>query len=114
MVTVVVLLLTSGLGYRFYHQPKLDVDTVAPQTIVAPTSASVEDIETTEKKRLEERSGVFPAVRVDPAANQQIQQLLRQHLERGNSIRETLGEFPFARTSVLSMATQIYSFGQKS
>lgn len=108
MLTVVVLLLTSGLGYRFYHQPKLDVDTVAPQTIVAPASASVEDVETTEKKRLEARSGVFPAVRVDPAANQQIQQLLRLHLERGNSIRATLGEFPFVRTSVLSTATQIY------
>ncbi|HEY9643554.1 MAG TPA: hypothetical protein V6C57_23905 [Coleofasciculaceae cyanobacterium] len=59
-------------------------------------------------ERLEARSGVFPAVRVDLAANQQIQQLFRQHLERGNSIRATLGEFPFARTSVLSTATQIY------
>ena len=108
MLLVAVPLLTSGLGYRFYHQPKLDVDTVAPQTIVAPASASVEDVETTEKKRLEARSGVFPAVRIDLEANQQMQQLLQQHLERGNSIREALGAFPFAKTSVLSTSTQIY------
>lgn len=108
MVLAAVLLLTSGLGYRFYHQPRLDVDTIAPQTIAAPASASIEDVETTEKKRREARSGVFPAVRIDLDANQQMQQLLQQRLERGHTIRQALGKFPFVKTSTLSTTTQIY------
>jgi membrane-associated HD superfamily phosphohydrolase len=33
---VILLLLTSELGYRFYQQSKLAVGKVAPQTIIAP------------------------------------------------------------------------------
>ncbi|HTL88440.1 MAG TPA: HDIG domain-containing protein [Leptolyngbya sp.] len=107
-LTIAVVLLTSGLGYRFYYQPRLDVDKVAPQTIVAPTSASIEDTDTTEENRRIARSGVLPAVQIDAAANQQMQRLLQQRLDRGNEIRNALGDFPFANTSILSTATQIY------
>lgn len=108
ILSVTLLLLTSGLGYRFYYQPKLAVGRVAPQTIVAPTSAKIEDTETTEEKQREARRGVLPAVRVDLEANQQIKQMLQQQLERGNSIRNALGSFPFTQTSILSTATQVY------
>ena len=103
-----VLVLTSGLGYRFYNQPKLDVGTIAPQTIVAPASARVEDVRTTEAKRQEARRNALPGMAVDRRANQQMQQNLQQLLARGNRLRQILGSFPFTKTSVLSTGTQIY------
>jgi hypothetical protein len=108
LLILVLLCLTYGLGYRFFHQPRLDVGKIAPQTIWAPASASVEDTQTTQEKREAAQQGVFPAVRVDATANQQIQQQLKQWIDRGNQIRSTLGGFPFTSTAILSTGTQIY------
>lgn len=103
-----VLVLTSGLGYRFYNQPKLDVGTIAPQTIIAPASARVEDVKTTEAKREEARRNALPGMAVDRQANQQMQQNLQQILASGHRFRQILGPFPFTKTSILSTGTQIY------
>jgi putative nucleotidyltransferase with HDIG domain len=103
-----VLVLTSGLGYRFYNQPKLDVGTIAPQTIVAPASARVQDVKTTEAKREEARRNALPGMAVDRQANQQMQQNLQQILASGHRFRQILGLFPFTKTSILSTGTQIY------
>ncbi|WP_206602864.1 HD family phosphohydrolase [Leptolyngbya ohadii] len=108
ILVAVLLLLTSGLGYRFYRQPKLVVGKVAPQTIVAPAAATVEDVEVTQEKRREVRRGILPAVSVDPDITQQIQQGLQQQLEQGTQIRQALGSFPYTKTSALSTPVQIY------
>ncbi|OUL25759.1 hypothetical protein BV375_22280 [Nostoc sp. 106C] len=108
MFVFVVLSLSSGLGYRFYNQPKLDVGKIAPQTLTAPSSANVEDVKTTEEKRREARSGASAVWVVDPQANEEIHQNLQQLLAKANQIREKLGNFPFFKTSVLSIATQTY------
>ncbi|WP_096590488.1 HDIG domain-containing metalloprotein [Calothrix sp. NIES-2098] len=108
MFLLVVLSLSSGLGYRFYDQPQLDVGKIAPQTLIAPISARVEDVKTTEEKRREARSGASAVWVVDKQVNEQIHQNLQHLLMQGGKIREKLGNFPFVKTSVLSTATQTY------
>lgn len=108
MFVLVVLSLSSGLGYRFYNQPKLDVGKIAPQTLTAPISAHVEDVKTTEERRREARSGASAVWVVDQQVNEEIHQKLQELLAQGNKIREKLGSFPFVKTSVLSTATQTY------
>lgn len=108
MFIFVVLSLSSGLGYRFYNQPELDVGKISPQTLSAPYSVTVEDTKTTEQRRSEARSGALAVWIVDPEANGQIQQNLEQLLAKGNRIRQDLGSFPFVKTSILSTTTQTY------
>jgi len=108
MFIFVVLSLSSGLGYRFYNQPELDVGKISPQTLSAPYSVTVEDTKTTEQRRSEARSGALAVWIVDPEANGQIQQNLEQLLAKGNQIRQDLGNFPFVTTSILSTTTQTY------
>ncbi|MBD2341863.1 HDIG domain-containing protein [Calothrix sp. FACHB-156] len=108
MLMLVVISLSSGLGYRFYNQPQLDVGKVAPQTLTAPNSAHIEDVKTTAEQRREARSGALAVWVVDSQVNEQIKQHLQQLLAQGEQIREQVGKFPFVQTSVLSTATQTY------
>jgi len=105
-LVMAVISLTSALGHRFYNQPKLDVDTLAPATIRAPRNATVADPKTTEIKQKAARRGSIPVLMIDAAVNHQIFQDLRQKIEQINQYRRIAGQFPF--TSVLSTATQIY------
>lgn len=103
-----VIALTVVLGHRFYNQPRLSVGTIAPQTITAPYSARVEDVETTRAERKAARSVSVPVLTIDRAVNQQIQAQLQQALDWGNEIRFSAGNFPFVETSVLSKSVQHY------
>jgi cyclic-di-AMP phosphodiesterase PgpH len=105
-LVMAVISLTSAMGHRFYNQPKLDVGTVAPTTIIAPQDASIEDTKTTEAKQKAARRGLVPVLMIDPLVNHQIHQDLGQKVEQINQSRRIAGEFPF--TSVLSTSTQNY------
>jgi len=107
-LALVVISLTSAIGHRFYNEPQLDVNTIAPQTIRAPESASVVDTETTETKRQEARTGAVPVLMVDPAVNQEIYRALQRLFARGDELRQQAGPLPYIETSVLSTATQRY------
>ncbi|MBD1865805.1 HDIG domain-containing protein [Cyanobacteria bacterium FACHB-471] len=103
---LVVVSLTSAIGHRFYNEPKLDVNTIAPQTIRAPESASVVDSETTETKRQDARTGAVPVLMVNQAVNQEIYQTLQRLFARGDELRQQAGPLPYIETSVLSTGTQ--------
>ncbi|XWK86052.1 MAG: HDIG domain-containing metalloprotein [Phormidium sp.] len=105
-LVMAMISLTSAMGHRFYNQPKLDVDTLAPATIVAPRDAKVADPKTTEVKQKAARRGLIPVLMVDPNVNHQIYQELQQKIQQINQSRRIAGQFPF--TSVLSTASQIY------
>ncbi len=105
---IAVASLTTVLGYRFYNQPKLVVGTVAPQTILAPEDATVEDTKTTEAKRKAARRNLAPALMVDRTVDGKIYQQLQQSIDKINSLRQLLAPFPFANTSTLSISTQLY------
>lgn len=108
IVVVAVLSLTGVVGYRFYNEPRLDVGTVAPQTIRAPLTATVEDLKTTEERRREARTGAVSVLMLDSTANQQIQRNLAQALKQGSELRQKAGEIPFMPVTMLSMPTQLY------
>lgn len=108
LALVAVVSLSSTLGHRFYNQPKLDVGTKAPQTIKAPATASVPDYKTTEEQRKAARIGAVAILMLDPAVNRQIDQELQQFLQHGSDLREAVGPFPFAKSSALSLAVQVY------
>jgi cyclic-di-AMP phosphodiesterase PgpH len=43
LALLALLTLTGTIGYRFYNEPRLTINTRAPQTIYAPRAAVVED-----------------------------------------------------------------------
>lgn len=108
LLLVAVLSLTSAIGYRFYNEPQLRADTIAPQTLRAPDSAEVVDTKTTEANRKAARVAAVPVLQLDQAANQDIYQSLQRLLERGNSLRQQAGAFPYIEPTALSTGTQKY------
>lgn len=108
LYAIAVVTLTSTIGYRFYNEPQLAVDTIAPQTLRAPQSASVVDVKTTEDNRTAARLGAVPVLMVDPTVNQRIYQNIQRLLDQGDSLRQQSGTFPFITTSNLSTSTQHY------
>lgn len=108
VLVVAVMSLTSSMGHHFYNQPKLDVGTIAPNTILAPFDAKVEDSKATESKRKEARQGLVPVLTIDSEANQEIYQKLQQTIDRIDEVRQQIGAFPYIKTSILSISTQLY------
>ena len=111
LAVVAVVSLSSTLGHRFYNQPKLDVGTKAPQTIKAPASAKIPDYKTTEEQRSSARIGAVAILMLDRTVDRQIDRELQQFWEHGSELRQVVGPFPFARTSALSNAAQVYLRG---
>lgn len=103
---IVVVSLTSTIGYRFYNEPQLAVDTIAPQTLRAPDSAVVEDTKTTEENRKAARTGSIPVLMIDQSVNQEIYQSLQRLIDQGDDLRGEVGAFPFVETSILSINAQ--------
>ena len=103
-----VVSLISVMGNRFYNQPKLNVGTVAPQTIRAPYTVRVEDAKTTEEKRKAARTGSIPVLMLDNSITQKIYQELQQSLDKAEALRQKMGRFPFTETTFLSDSTQRY------
>jgi cyclic-di-AMP phosphodiesterase PgpH len=106
VLVLAVLSLTSTIGYRFYNDPQLAAETIAPQTLRAPESARVVDTRTTEANRKAARTGAVPVLMIDETINQEIYQSLQRLLEQGNELRQRAGAFPFVETSTLSTTTQ--------
>jgi cyclic-di-AMP phosphodiesterase PgpH len=100
--------LTTVLGHRFYNQPRLAIGTIAPQTITAPYSTRVEDIETTKAERKAARTFASPVLKINEVVNQQVETQLQKILTASNQSRQIAGSFPFVETSTLSISGQRY------
>ncbi|MGA1131808.1 MAG: HD family phosphohydrolase [Prochlorotrichaceae cyanobacterium] len=108
ILVVAVTSVTALMGQRFYDQPALDVGRIAPETIVAPDTVSIEDLQSTEEQRKAARTGAVPVLKMDTSINQQIYQDLQRILEQGDVVRQQLGAFPILPTSQVSANTQLY------
>ena len=84
---VAILSLTGLVGYRFYNQPLLSVDSLAPSTIIAPYSAEFIDEKTTEEKRKDVRSGLMPRLQRDEDLTQTLQKHREALLAQINHLR---------------------------
>jgi putative nucleotidyltransferase with HDIG domain len=103
-----ILILTAVMGQRFYNQPLLQVDTAAPQTVVAPADATVVDELATEEARKTARSGTVPVLVIDETSTQEITQNLNRLLRQGNNLRQIAAPFPAVSTDNLSTTVQAY------
>ncbi|GFZ95992.1 HD family phosphohydrolase [Okeania sp. KiyG1] len=106
LVVLTIASLTATIGQRYYSQPKLDEGTVAPQTILAPESATVPDNKVTEEQRKSARLGDITVLMINESVNQKVDKELAEILALGNQIREIVVNFPFVNTGILSTATQ--------
>uniref|UniRef100_A0ACD5GXL2 Uncharacterized protein n=1 Tax=Desertifilum tharense IPPAS B-1220 TaxID=1781255 RepID=A0ACD5GXL2_9CYAN len=97
LVAIAVVSLTSTIGYRFYNAPKLDVGTIAPETLFAPDDARVEDTKSTEERRKQERTGVIPVLMLNQVVNQEIYRELYNLLSRGTQLRLSAGTLSLPR-----------------
>lgn len=98
--------LTAVVGQRFYNQPELQVDTQAPDTIVAPADITLTDEQSTEEKRRAARNGVLRVLTLDQAASDTIERNLNNLFQQATGLRRQSGPFPFVETHMLSTAAQ--------
>jgi hypothetical protein len=108
LLVVAILALTGALGQRFYNQPRLRENTVAPETIRAPHPTQMEDIEATESKRQLARTIAGPVFVLDQQTNQQIRQHLQDIFQQVQGLRDRAGNFPFVSPERLPVPVQRY------
>jgi len=108
ILVLALLAFTGVIGYKLYNQPELRVGTLAPQTFIAPLTASIQNQEQTEAQLKAIKANPLPILMIDVLANAQINEHLKQLLDDGNEIRRNIGPFPFVDTSGLSILTQQY------
>jgi putative nucleotidyltransferase with HDIG domain len=103
-----VLALTTALGQRYYRQPELQVGTVVPEDIVAPSDVIVVDHETTETKRTAARNGTVPVLIPDKEVNVRVENSLNSLFQQAEILRRKAGRFPYIETLQVSSASQQY------
>ncbi|MCG5057457.1 MAG: HDIG domain-containing protein [Limnoraphis sp. WC205] len=108
LLFLAIVSLTGVMGVRFYNQPKLAVGREAPETILAPTDATVTDTRTTEERRKEALYGVVPVLVLNSVVNEEINHRIETVLEEGNIVREIAQPFPFVDSGILSTDAQSY------
>ncbi|MEO3705177.1 HD family phosphohydrolase [Trichormus azollae] len=103
-----VVSITSLIGHELYNQPQMKIGTIAPQTFIAPYTASIEDRQQTEANRKVAETNTHAILMINAQINEQINEHLRQILEDGNELRGVAGSFPFFDVSILSVPNQRY------
>jgi hypothetical protein len=107
-IILAILILTAALGQRFYNQPTLSVDTIAPTTLIAPATITLVDQQTTEENRKAARNGALKILVPDIELTFKIKQEVDDWLRQGTQIRQSAGKAPYVPTSILSTGTQQY------
>ncbi|MEB3217785.1 MAG: HDIG domain-containing protein [Nostocales cyanobacterium 94392] len=105
---IALVTMTGVMGYKLYNQPQLQEEAIASETIVAPYTASIENIHKTELLRETARDNSRQWLMVDKRINQTVEQNLQQLLQQGNEVRTTAGSFPFFDTKSLDPLIQSF------
>lgn len=108
VIILLVYLLTSVVGYRFYNQPQLNINSVAPETIRAPQSRSFIDWETTNQRKKDIQTAVVPVLQRDDVLTQNILVDLQHKLKDIEKLRKQAGNFPYISANIISTNTQKY------
>jgi cyclic-di-AMP phosphodiesterase PgpH len=101
----IVLIVSSAFGSKFYAQPQLKADDIAPQTIVAPYAEAIQDAAATKLKQQAARQ-VFPLFMLDPDKTNQSKRQLQQIFANSTKLRQQLGPFPIVAPHILAQADQ--------
>lgn len=108
MALLAVSTLTGMVSNRFYNQPELDMGTISPVKIVAPSNGEFFDEKSTEELRKKIRNGVIPVLKQDENISNSIELKLLQQFTQIEEIRKIKGNFPYLSTANLSIETQKY------
>lgn len=95
------LILSSAIGYRYYNEPQLTIETPAPQTIYAPAGALVEDKIATLEARKAARQAALNVFTISETLNKGIEADFKDLLQESQSLRRLAGPFPFADLGLL-------------
>lgn len=106
ILVLAVVSLTGAVGQRFYNEPRLAVGTPAPETIQAPQSATVKDMQATEEQREAVRQQILPVLMTDQGINRQVFLAIDAKLAQAEKFRSLAGPFPYAKTGLLSTSVQ--------
>ena len=105
-----VLLLATCFGQRFYNQPGLSVNSIAPQTFYAPANAVVINEKETERRREEARTGTVEVLKINTEVTNAATAKLKALLAQGRELRDQAGSPPFLNPQTLSKPTQEFLF----
>ncbi|NJM18632.1 MAG: HDIG domain-containing protein [Richelia sp. RM2_1_2] len=105
---IALVTMTGVMGHKLYNQPQLQEEAIARETIVAPYTATIENIQETELLREAARGNSRQWLMVDKRINQTVEQNLQRLLQQANQVRTTAGSFPFFDREVLHPLTQTF------
>ncbi len=108
VLTIIIFLLTMVVGQRFYNQPQLAVNSIAPETIRAPQSASFIDWDTTYQKRKDIQTATVSVLQRDIGSTQAILSSLQKRLKEIETFRKKAGPLPYISRNILSIDSQKY------
>jgi len=106
--TLTVAAMVGVYGIPSYNEPHLSIGSRAPETLVAPVSATIEDPIATERLRRQARDQTIPVWQADPQANQTMRQDLERWLRSAEAWRQQAGVLPLVSTELLTTPVQAY------
>ncbi len=101
-----IFALTGVIGHRYYNEPQLTINTLAPQTIYAPQSASVEDVIATIALRNAARQSALNMFSISAPLTKTIESDFKDLLTQAQTLRRAAGALPFLGTDILSTDVQ--------
>ena len=108
MIFFALVFLTFVTSYRFYNQPQLVEGKLAPDTIVAPETASFEDEKTTSDRRKQVQTGIIPRLERDEETTEQIYSQIEEYLIEIENLRNATKPFPVVASKLISNSSQKY------
>jgi cyclic-di-AMP phosphodiesterase PgpH len=107
LLTLLALLsLTGTIGYRFYNEPQLTINTRAPQTIYAPQTIVVEDKIATASARKGVRQKALNVFVLNQSLTDRIESDFFTLMIQAQALRTLAGPFPFLSPGTCSSEVQ--------
>lgn len=107
MGLVALLALTGTIGYRFYNEPQLTVNTRSPQTIYAPQTIIVEDKIATAAVRKAAKQSALNVFALSQPLTETIERDFSMLMTQAQALRTLTKPFPFLPSTTLSTKVQI-------
>jgi cyclic-di-AMP phosphodiesterase PgpH len=107
LALLALLTLTGTIGYRFYNEPQLSPNTLAPQTIYAPQTVVVEDkIATATIRKAVRQKRELNVFALSQPLTETIENDFSTLMAQAQALRTLAGPFPFLSTTTCSTEVQ--------
>ncbi|HEY9826860.1 MAG TPA: HDIG domain-containing metalloprotein [Stenomitos sp.] len=106
LALIALATLTGTIGYRYYNEPQITINSLAPQTIYAPKTVLVEDKMATLTARKAARQSALNVFALSQAATETIESDLVNVLSAAQALRNLAGPLPYLSGQMLSADVQ--------